>query len=107
MSNPSLPDYGIDEAFQLSDQRHWTIRCDGCGTWTALDKAFPAKLGQEVRIIRQRQDGEYYRACPKCSEELDLDAGEWVADFPDRRTHGYRISQLFSSKVDPGEILEE
>jgi len=107
LSNPSLPDYGIDEAFQLSDQRHWTIRCDGCGMWTALDKEFPTKLGQEVRIIRQGEDGTLYRACPKCEDELDLDAGEWVADYPDRDTHGYRISQLFSSKVDPGEILLE
>jgi hypothetical protein len=33
--------------------------------------------------------------------------GEWVAEFPSRSIHGYRISQLISSKVDPGEILEE
>ena len=107
LSNPSLPGYGIDEAYEFSDQRHWTIRCDGCGVWTAPDKAFPTKLGQEVRIIQERDDGTHYLACPKCGEELDVGAGEWVADFPDRRTHGYRISQLFSSKVDPGEILEE
>jgi hypothetical protein len=30
-----------------------------------------------------------------------------VADFPDRPIRGYRISQPFSSKVDPGEILKE
>jgi hypothetical protein len=30
-----------------------------------------------------------------------------VADYPSRRARGYRISQLFSSKVDPGEILRE
>ena len=36
-----------------------------------------------------------------------MDQGEWVADYPDRAIHGYRISQLFSSKMDPGEILEE
>ncbi|MCP4003132.1 MAG: phage tail protein [bacterium] len=107
LSNPSLPNYGIDEVYQLSDQRHWTIRCEHCTTWTALDKEFPEKLGQEVRIIREREDGEYYRACPKCDAELDIEAGEWVPDFPDRKTHGYRISQLFSSKVDPGEIMEE
>jgi hypothetical protein len=41
------------------------------------------------------------------SGELDPGLGEWVADFPDRPIHGYRISQLFSSKVDPGEILKE
>ena len=42
-----------------------------------------------------------------CQAELDLALGEWVADYPDRPVHGYRISQLFSSKVDPGEILRE
>src|SRR5262249_55618257 len=52
-------------------------------------------------------DGTFYRACPKCEGELDLSQGEWVADFPGRPIHGYRISQLFSSKVDPGEILRE
>jgi hypothetical protein len=107
LSNPSLPGYGIDEAYQHSDQRHWTIRCDGCGTWTALDKEFPTTLGKEVKIIREREDGEHYRACPKCGDELDLDRGQWVADFPDRKIHGYRISQLFSPKVDAGEILRE
>lgn len=25
LSNPSLPGYGIDEAYQASDQRHWTV----------------------------------------------------------------------------------
>jgi hypothetical protein len=30
-----------------------------------------------------------------------------VADYPNRPIHGYRISQLFSSKVDPGEIYRE
>jgi len=108
LSNPSLPDYGIDEVYQRSDQRHWTVKCPGCGTWTSLEKAFPAKLGQEVRIILPRKDGNgHYRACPECGAELDMAAGEWVADFPSRPIHGYRISQLFSSKIDPGEILEE
>jgi Phage terminase large subunit gpA, ATPase domain len=107
LSNPSIPGYGIDEAYLESDQRHWTLKCPGCGKWTALDKAFPMKLGEEVRIIRQREDGNFYRACPACDAELDLSLGEWVADYPSRTIHGYRISQLFSSKVDPGEILHD
>ena len=107
LSNPSLPNYGIDEVFQQSDMRHWTLKCPGCGEWTALDLAFPTQLGREVRIVQERHDGSHYRACPKCGAELDLDAGEWVAEYPDRPIHGYRISQLFSAKVDPGEILHE
>ncbi len=107
LSNPSLPDYGIDESTSNPTSGTGRLKCPACGAWTALDKEFPLKLGEEVRIILPRPDGTFYRACPKCSAELDLDAGEWVADFPDRPIHGYRISQLFSSKVDPGEILRE
>jgi hypothetical protein len=107
LSNPSLPDYGIDEQYQKSDQRHWSLRCPYCAHWTTLDKEFPVKVGMEVRILQLRGDGTCYRACSKCSRELDLHAGEWVADWPSREIHGYRISQLFSSTVDPGEILQE
>ncbi|MBD3337213.1 MAG: phage tail protein [Candidatus Eisenbacteria bacterium] len=107
LSNPSLPDYGIDEQYQKSDQRHWTLQCPACNAWTALDKEFPTKVGQEVRILLHRSDGSVYRACCKCQGELDPQAGEWVADFPDRPIHGYRISQLFSPKVDPAEILDD
>ena len=44
LSNPSLPGYGIDEVYQASDQRHWMLKCPGCGAWTALDKEFPKEL---------------------------------------------------------------
>jgi phage terminase large subunit GpA-like protein len=107
LSNPSIPGYGIDESYLLSDQRHWTLKCQACGKWTALDMSFPTRLGEDVREIREREDGTFFRACPACESELDLAMGEWVAQHPGREIHGYRISQLFSSKVDPGEILRE
>lgn len=107
LSNPSIPSYGIDESYQESDQRHWTIRCRACSVWTAPEKVFPTKLGQEVRIIAQRPDDSWFLCCPNCGDELDPSQGEWVADYPGRLIHGYRISQLFSSKIDPGEILRE
>ena len=78
LSNPSLPGYGIDEAYQASDQRHWMMKCEACGEWTALDRAFPMTLGQDVRVIRQREDGVHYRACPRCEAELDPEVGEWL-----------------------------
>jgi hypothetical protein len=105
--NPSIPGYGIDEAYQESDQRHWTLQCPACGKWTSPEKAFPTKLGEDVRVIREQEDGTFYRACPACDAELDLSVGEWVPEYPTRLIHGYRISQLFSSKIDPGEILRE
>lgn len=107
LSNPSIPSYGIDESYQESDQRHWTIKCQSCGKWTAPEKAFPIKLGEEVRIIGERDDGSGCLVCPYCGSELDPGQGEWVADYSGRAVHGYRISQLFSPKIDPGEILRE
>jgi phage terminase large subunit GpA len=107
VSNPSLPDYGVDESYQKSDQRHWTLKCPSCAKWSAPERDFPRKLGEEVRIILPREDGSFFLACTHCQAPLDIDLGEWVADFADRPIHGYRISQLFSSKVDPGEILKE
>lgn len=107
LSNPSLPGYGIDESYLESDQRHWTLKCLSCGKWTAPDKAFPTKLGEEVRVIAEREDGTCHLACVSCGGELDPSVGEWVADYPSRPIHGYRISQLFSSKIDPAEILRE
>jgi hypothetical protein len=107
LSNPSIPGYGIDEAYLESDQRHWTLECPSCGKWTAPDKAFPTKLGEDVQVIREREDGTCFLACLACGGELDPAVGEWVAEYPSRPIRGYRISQLFSSKIDPAEILSE
>jgi len=46
LSNPSLPGYGIDEQYERSDQRHWTLKCPSCGEWTCLEREFPKKLGE-------------------------------------------------------------
>ena len=107
LSNPSIPDFGIDEAFQASDQRHWHLKCPACNEWTAPALAFPRTLNTEVRIIQKDVDGNAYLACPECDAALDPEAGEWVATHPGRESHGYLISQLFSTLIDPGEILRE
>ena len=96
LSNPSLPGYGIDEAYLESDQRQWFVKCPGCLTWVSPVAEFPVRLGEEVKIIRPRGDGTFMLACPKCTAELDTQAGEWVPAYPDRLAHGYLISQLFS-----------
>jgi len=107
LSNPSLPDYGIDEAYRATDQRHWFNKCPRCNQWTSLVKEFPKALNEEVRVLRVKSDDSVYRACPQCDAELDPDQGEWVPEYPDRESRGYLISQLFSSAVDPGDILRD
>ena len=58
-------------------------------------------------MIGERDDGSGCLICSSCGCDLDPGDGEWVADYPSRPVHGYRISQLFSPKIDPGEILRE
>jgi len=100
LSNPTLPDYGVDKAFQETDQRYWLLKCAKCGEYTCLEDAFPGCLIET--------HGKVIRACQKCSRELNPSIGEWVAKKPtvtDKR--GYHFSQLFSHYVDPGDILHQ
>ncbi|MFC1891861.1 phage terminase large subunit family protein [Thermodesulfobacteriota bacterium] len=100
LSNPTLPDYGIDKAFQGTDQRYWLLRCEKCGEFTCLEDTFPDCL---ITV-----NGQVIRACHKCKSELNPSIGHWVAKKPgviDKR--GYHYSQLFSYFIDPGDILHQ
>jgi hypothetical protein len=100
LSNPTLPDYGIDKEFQNTDQRYWLLKCPACGDYTCLEDSFPDCL---LEI-----NGQTIRACMKCQSELNPSLGEWVPKKPrvtDRR--GYHYSQLFSHFVDPAAILHQ
>jgi hypothetical protein len=100
LSNPTLPDYGIDKAFQETDQRYWMLKCQKCGEYTCLEDTFPDCLVTvNSRVIR---------ACRKCKAELNPSIGQWVPKRPsitDRR--GYHYSQLFSHFIEPGDILHQ
>ncbi len=100
LSNPSLPDYGVDAAFQQTDQRYFLLKCHHCGEWTSLVDTFPGCL-LEVQ-------GKVIRGCQRCKSELNPSVGEWVAKKPrvtDKR--GYQFSQLLSHFVNPAEILHQ
>jgi len=100
LSNPTLPDYGIDKAFQETDQRYWLLKCEKCGEYTCLEDTFPDCL---ITI-----NSHVIRACQKCHAELNPSIGEWVAKRPgikDKR--GYHYSQLFSHFVNPVDILHQ
>ncbi len=98
LSNPTLPDYGIDKEFQQTDQRYWLLKCPACGSYTCLEDTFPGCLLET--------GGRVIRACTKCQAELNPSIGQWVAKRPsitDKR--GRHFSQLFSHFVDPADIL--
>lgn len=98
LSVPTLPDYGIDKDFQLTDQCHFAFRCS-CSTWNILEDNFP-------NCFQQNSQGEYYRACSKCKLELDIQNGQWVQKIRSQN-RGYQISQLYSPFLTPNEIMYE
>lgn len=105
LSNPTLPDYGIDKVFQLSDQQYWLIKCDKCNHYTDLVGLFPKKPNEDVPVLI-RVKGRVIRACEKCHAELNPSNGQWVAKYPNNTDiRGYQYSQLWSHFVNPAEIL--
>ena len=101
LSTPTIPDYGVDRLFQGSDQRHWFLRCPKCGKDTCLELEFPECLHETSR-------GDVIRLCQRCRDaELHPKDGRWVPLHQDRAQDmvGWRISQLNSMYVEPGNIL--
>jgi phage terminase large subunit GpA-like protein len=100
LSNPRLPDYGIDKAFQETDQRYWLLKYEKCGEYTCLEDDFPdCLINVHDRVIR---------ACHRCKSELNPSIGQWVAKRPSiTNKRGRHYSQLFSHFVDPADILHQ
>lgn len=99
LSQPSIPDFGVDLEFKKSDQRFWHIRCSGCRRWVCLEESFPACIGVKKEII------EF--ACPKCGKKLNRSKGEWIAKYPSRKERrGYHLSQLFSLFISAKEVWD-
>jgi hypothetical protein len=100
LSNPTIPDFGIDKIWQTTDQRHWMIKCEKCNSDTCLELEFP-------ECIRFDRDGKGVRVCIKCKEPIDRCKGRWVAKHPSVKDRaGWWWSQLNSPTVDPGDIVK-
>jgi hypothetical protein len=100
-SKPSIPSYGIDRSFLASDQRFWTIRCNGCRHEFAFEDkgVFPECVGFSK--------GEAFRCCPKCKHEVFLDDGRWMPRNPGAKAQGYQLSQMLSPIIDPGDLVRD
>lgn len=104
LSNPTIPDFGIDKLFQQTDQRHWLLRCPKCGKFTCLEDSV---TDDDIGCIAEYSDGRVELLCSHCRDSaLNPADGVWVAKKPSVTEYrGYQYSQLFSQYVTPGEIL--
>lgn len=85
-STPTIPDFGINKLFELSDQKYWRFNCPHCN--------YRQHMVWEKNIDKKR--GIYI--CQQCQKTLSSkqisDAGSWEARFPGRTISGYWISQM-------------
>ena len=99
MGTPKIPEYGVDLLYRKSDQRRWQVKCESCRKHTCLETEFPSCI--------KLSDGEAYFVCSHCGSRIDSNEGEWVADYPDRDTVGYWVSQLLNPNRDLGLVLKQ
>jgi len=102
LSNPTLPDYGINFQFLQTDQKYWLLKCEKCNGYTCMEDTFP-------ECLHEKNDGSVIRICTHCRDhELHPSIGEWVAKKP-RITEksGRHYTQLWSTYEDPKEILND
>lgn len=96
LSHPSAPDFGIDRYWQLSDQKHWFIKCPHCSKEQYLSWPESFDLEKEIYI------------CKSCHKELsseDRRIGRWVKKFKDREYSGYWIPLLLCPWVSAKAII--
>ena len=89
MSTPTIPGFGIDMAFQNSDQNEWIVTCPHCNhkqflTWE--------------KNIKTRDETFVYYGCSKCDKQLPNEAiinGSWEPMSPGKgKARGYHITQM-------------
>lgn len=131
MSQPSVPDFGINARFELSDQKIYLHKCPRCNTWHGLEEEWPNCLHRQGpdctcwHPVGTTCDGcrhakatdasalatQYRLVCLNCGARL-RGAGvtvtaEWVARHPGRRDlSGYHISQLYGPAMTAARLAQ-
>lgn len=124
-STPTYSGFGIDADFNLSDQKHYLVKCDCCNHWQ-----FPVfepqfinipNLSSDISNLLEIDQGMIDNSnldllnaevvCEKCRAPLDLgraDNRSWVAKYPSRtHHHGYRINPFTVSTLNVAYIVTQ
>lgn len=105
LSKPSVPGYGISALYDASDQREYLAKCR-CGEWTPLVwlGGVVEKVGDNVFELRGKTPA---LRCVKCGKEITDGPREWVASYPGRDYHGYKLSRLHFRVHTPADLWRE
>lgn len=100
LSNPTIPDYGIDIEYQASDRRHWLVQCERCAVDNCLEDEWPNNVDGPVSGL--------YLACKRCRGRLDVRTGRWVAKYPSiTERRGYHFCGLMNPRANFADMLKK
>lgn len=110
----TLPNVGVHNLYEQSDQYNYMHKCNKCGFWNIMDyKEYDSSniyAGGNVltvnpdgvdKLAKTVAEGSFQYVCRSCGKPLDRwdSVGEWVPRYPSRNldgkgVRGYLISQL-------------
>ncbi len=93
-SNPSVPGFGVDKYWEVSDQKHWFVQCEHCNEWQYL-------------TFDHIQGNAPIFACKKCGKELNRRKGEWVRRWKDKEFSGYWIPSFVNPMMTASNVLQK
>lgn len=108
-ANPTVDSYGIAIRYRDSDRRRWWVPCSSCEKWQYLDwfenvieasgaKATEWRLRDREWSEREIRDIHFF--CRFCHKPMNrLADGQWIAEFPSRRVHGYHLTNLMAKHI--------
>lgn len=95
-STPTVPNYGINAQFNISDKRSWFVKCPKCNHYQVME------WDENLRVVGPENDPkEVFFGCVKCDTPITLDViqeGEWVPEYPERSSEivGFHVSQMMT-----------
>ncbi len=111
LSTPSIDGKGIDKFFEDTTQDYFFFKCPHCSKLVSL--FYPECLVITADDPKDEAIRNSYICCPECRKELKhsekpaiLANGQWVSKYPTRLRHGFHISQLYSTVLEPWIIAE-
>lgn len=97
-SNPTTEKDVMDQEWQKSDQKEWTVKCPACAEAQVM--SWPDSIDVRLKSFK----------CKLCQAPLSDDdrrAGKWVAQNPSSKASGYHLSHFMATKISAAEIIAD
>ncbi len=97
ISTPTIPGYGVNAKFEISDQKYWRFKCGHCSKEQHMTWPENIDLHKKVYI------------CKHCQKELTnkmVRNGKWKAKYPAREISGYQLTQMIAPWITPAMMVD-